>query len=304
MILLNQPIEIAFYGHGKWALNTLEMLKEKNLIKVARVFSRFPNGDKEIENFCKRNNINYLIVENINEYLANKKNSYDLGISVSYDQIFKENSIGFHEKGIINCHAGLLPDFKGRNILNWAIINNQKYFGITVHYLDNNIDTGDIIAQKNLEIKFTEDYKDLLLKAYIECPNLVNKALDLIINNNVKLLPQKNIKEHPIYCSRRKNGDEIINWNESSLQIYNFIRALVYPGPYAQTSLRSKKILIQKATYIEKAPIYKDIPGSILRKDNEGILVKTGDSYIIINEWDCDILLKTGDRFNCGTNHC
>ena len=73
--------------------------------------------------------------------------------------------ISIHKKGIINCHAGNLPDFKGRNILNWALINNCNQFGITVHYVDNEIDTGNIIAKKLIRIRKDDNYKDLLSKA-------------------------------------------------------------------------------------------------------------------------------------------
>lgn len=302
-MVANQSLKIAFYGHGEWALNTLEMLKEKNNIKIDIIFSRFPNGDESIERFCKVNKIKYLLVENINTYFKKNSFSYDLGISVSYDQIFKDRSISLHKRGIINCHAGQLPDFKGRNILNWALINNQNSFGITVHFMDEEIDTGDIITQELIEIKFTDTYKDLLSKAYIECPKVVIKALDLILNDNYKLIAQSNIKKYPIYCSKRRDGDEFINWRGKSLDIYNFIRALVKPGPYAQTLIKGKILYVKSAKYLDSAPEYIDIPGSIIKKDADKFFVKTGDTYILINEWDCDILVKSGDRFNCGPYH-
>ena len=64
--------------------------------------------------------------------------------------------------GAINCHAGKLPDYRGRNILNWALINDEKEFGITVHFIDEGIDTGDIILQESFEIKDSDNYKSLL----------------------------------------------------------------------------------------------------------------------------------------------
>tara|TARA_Y100000589_G_scaffold36266_1_gene30384 strand:+ start:826 stop:1047 length:222 start_codon:yes stop_codon:yes gene_type:complete len=71
-----------------------------------------------------------------------------------------------YKKGIINCHAGNLPDLKGRNILNWVLFNNLNQFGITVHYVNCEIDTGDIISKKLITIKKTDNYGDLLIKAY------------------------------------------------------------------------------------------------------------------------------------------
>ena len=302
--MIKKILKIGFYGHGKWAVNTLEELLKKKDCLLDLVISRFPEGDKDIEEFCKINSIPYICVENINDYFKENELSFDLGISVSYDQIFKNATIAFHKKGIINCHAGNLPDFKGRNILNWVLINNLNEFGITVHYVDSSIDTGDIIAKKLITIKKTDNYNDLLIKAYKECPKLVIKSLNLILKNKVKLIPQKSVKQFPIYCSRRKEGDELINWNNTSLEIYNFVRALVAPGPFAKSFIKNRRVLIHEVEYIKDAPIYKDIPGSILKKDSSGLLIKTGDSYILIKKWDCDILLKRGDRFNCGSNCC
>ena len=302
--MIKKILKIGFYGHGKWALNTLkEILKKKDFL-LDLVVSRFPDGDEDIKAFCEINGITYICVDNINQYFKENELTFDLGISVSYDQIFRNETIAFHEKGIINCHAGNLPDFKGRNILNWVLINNLNKFGITIHYVDNDIDTGDIIAQKLITIKHTDNYNDLLKKAYKECPKLVIKSLNLILKNKIKLIPQKSVKQFPIYCSKRKEGDELINWNNTSLEIYNFIRALVPPGPYAQTFIKDNRVFIHEADYIKDAPKYKDIPGSILKKDLSGLLIKTGDSYLLIKKWHCDILLKRGDRFNCGANYC
>ncbi|MDR1522244.1 MAG: hypothetical protein LBS28_05280 [Streptococcaceae bacterium] len=74
-----------------------------------------------------------------------KKYNADLFISMSFNQIFKSEIINLPRLKTINCHAGKLPFYRSRNILNWVLINDEKEFGITVHYVDEGIDTGDII---------------------------------------------------------------------------------------------------------------------------------------------------------------
>ena len=298
-----KKLNVAFYGDSKWALNTLEILLKREDCILKDVFVRFPNGDKQIKNYFENNKINYLKIEKINNFFEMNKRIYDLGISVSYDQIFKEKTITSHRLGIINYHAGDLPDFKGRNVINWALINNQKYLGITSHFVDNEVDTGGIIDKQLINIEKDDDYNKLLQKAYEICPRIINTSIDLIQDEDFIPKPQKTIKEFPIYCSRRRVGDELINWNDSSLNIYNFIRALAYPGPLAQTQINNKKVLIKKSTFLNSAPEYIDKPGTILKKDNNGIIVKTSDTYILINEWICDTLLKVGDRFENGFNN-
>ena len=77
---------------------------------------------------------------------------------MSFNQIFKREMIDLPKYGTINCHAGKLPFYRGRNILNWALINDEKEFGITVHYMDEGIDTGDIIVQRTYPIGEEDDY--------------------------------------------------------------------------------------------------------------------------------------------------
>ena len=75
-----------------------------------------------------------------------------------------------------------------------ALINNCNQFGITVHYVDNEIDTGNIIAKKLISIRKDDNYKDLLSKAYIECPKLVMKSLNLILQIKLKVFLKKVLK--------------------------------------------------------------------------------------------------------------
>lgn len=87
---------------------------------------------------------------------------------MSFDQIFKEELLKLYPRKIINCHAGKLPFYRDRNILNWALINDEKEFGISVHFIDKGINTGDIILQKTYEIKDSDDYTTLLNLCHIK----------------------------------------------------------------------------------------------------------------------------------------
>ena len=109
---------------------------------------------------------------------------------MSFDQIFKSEIIYLSKHKIINCHAGKLPFYRGRNVLNWVLINDEE-FGITVHYVDEGIDTGDIILQKKFPISDQDNYKTLLEKSYRMCKYFIWSIL-MIKNNNV-MLPNKKI---------------------------------------------------------------------------------------------------------------
>ena len=139
---MKKKFKVIFLGDNIWAHNTLRKLIKDKSIEIQLVYSRFKK-DLVLEKISNQNSIPFKITRNINSiknvnYLIKLKP--DLIISMSYDQIFKERILKFFKNKIINCHAGLLPSYRGRNILNWVLINGEKNFGITVHKVNNFID--------------------------------------------------------------------------------------------------------------------------------------------------------------------
>lgn len=284
---MNNKMKIGFFGDSIWAQNTLlELLKNKNY-EVMFVVPRFNNPDKQLIFIAEKNHIPVFYCKNVNhiEFIEKiKSQEIDLNVSMSFDQIIKKDLLEVAPKGFINCHAGALPFYRGRNILNWALINGETSFGITVHYIDEGIDTGDIIQQYIEPILITDTYNDLLEKCYDLCPKVLMKAIEDIYLDKIKRIKQSDI--HPIgfYCGKRVLGDEIINWNWDSERIYNFIRAITLPGPTAQTYLKGNILKIVKASIIPQAPSYIGTPGEIVGRSMYGNIVKTGDSTILLEK--------------------
>ena len=186
--------------------------------------------------------------------------------------------------GFINCHAGALPFYRGRNPLNWALINDESYFGITVHYVDEGIDTGDIIVQHKVRIEEHDDYASLLDKAFIKCSEVLVEAVENIAQDNVKRIKQSDIHPYGFYCGMRRLGDEAIDWQLPARRIYNLVRAISLPGPSARTILNNKEVAIIKSQFLEGSPDYICTPGEVVGRDAQGIYVKTGDSVLKVIE--------------------
>lgn len=118
----------------------------------------------------------------------------------------------------------------------------------------------------------------------------------MIQSNDVIPIKQEEIDPIGIYCGMRQTGDEIIDWNQKSRDVFNFIRALSKPGPQAVSWIRGKRICINKAKMIPGAHIYKNIAGQVIGKTSQGFVIKTGDSSIEIVEYDYAGKIKVGDR--------
>lgn len=293
-------IKIGYFADGPWSHLAFEKLIADDTIEFAFIVPRTDTQDEILKNYADKYNIDYLhgIKVNSNEFYATA-DAYncDLFVSMSFNQIFRERIINLPKLKTINCHAGKLPFYRGRNILNWVLINDENEFGITVHYIDEGIDTGDIILQKTFPINDHDNYGSLLDIAHIECANILCDAIKLLQSQQVTSIKQETIHPIGMYCGMRKEGDEIINWKQSSRDVFNFIRAISTPGPIARTTCNGKELKINKAFYMEDAPVYKNTVGQIVGKTMEGWIVKTLDSTIVIADIEYDGKLKVGDRF-------
>ncbi len=252
---MNNLFNIGFFGDDIWAHKALKLLILDKTIKVSFVCGRLKTNDKKLREIAEKNKIKFLKIKNVNsskfiEYI--KKNKIDLLCSMSYNQIFKNEIIDSVKKKIINCHAGKLPFYRGRSILNWVLINGEKDFGITTHFINNKIDKGNIINQKIFTISKKDNFHSLLKKCYVECPKLLYKSVKEIQANKYKSIPQSKISKQFSYFPKRKNGDEIIDKNLSALKIQNFVRGLVKPGPFARLKFKNNLIYIKKISIINR----------------------------------------------------
>ena len=297
--MLNQKIKIGYFADGPWSHLAFEKLIVDDSIQIQFIVPRADTKDFTLKKYSEKYGIHYIHPVNINSlsFIETAKSySCDLFVSMSFNQIFKSSIINIPRYGVINCHAGKLPFYRGRNVLNWALINDEKEFGITVHYIDEGIDTGDIIKQRCFDITDDHDYKELLNISYVECSNLLYESIKDIQNGVSKRIVQHDIHKIGFYCGKRGEGDEIINWNQNSRDLFNFIRAINKPGPMALTFLNGNEIRINKSRLIDNAPRYKGTNGQLISKTNDGFLIKTLDSFLEIYEIETTLKLRVGNK--------
>jgi methionyl-tRNA formyltransferase len=291
-------IKIGYFADGPWSHKAFEKIISDSSIEVSFIVPRSDTSDDTLKNYANKFRIDYLHPVKINsEEFINKSKTYncDLFVSMSFNQIFKSDIINVPRLKTINCHAGKLPFYRGRNILNWALINDEKEFGITVHYIDEGIDTGDIILQRVFPITDNDNYNTLLEIAYDECANILYDSIKKIQANAIQPIKQNTIHPVGFYCGKRGVGDEVIDWHQNSRDIFNFIRSICFPGPKATTYLNGFEVKINSSNLVNGAISYKGKPGQILFKTSNGYLIKTLDSFIEIFDVDSDAKLKVGE---------
>jgi methionyl-tRNA formyltransferase len=295
-----KKLKIGYFADGPWSHKALEKLLLDEALKISFVCARHDNPDQILKEMAAANGLNFITHPKINsEEFLEWMIAYDcdLFVSMSFNQIFRASLIGLPPLKTINCHAGKLPFYRGRNILNWALINDEKEFGITVHYVDQGIDTGDIILQNCYSITDEDDYATLLETAYKACASNLYDAIKLVQAGDVKSVEQKDIDPLGFYCSARKEGDERLDWNQKSREIFNFVRAICHPGPEARTYLDGAEIRIKKIQYLPNARGFKGVVGAVIGLDSNAFYVKTADSFVKVMDWSGYPKPRIGDRF-------
>lgn len=296
---VNEILKIGYFADGPWAHRALDKLLKDRNVKICFICVRDDHKDPVLIQKGKEQDIDVLWTHNINETdFVNKLKEYapDLFVSMSFNQIFRQEIINLPKWKTINCHAGKLPYYRGRNILNWALINDEKEFGITVHYVDEGIDTGDIILQRSYPITDEDDYKTLLECAYVGCADVLCDAIQLIYTGKAERIKQETIDPVGMYCGMRIAGDECMNWNQDSRDVFNFVRAICLPGPQAISSCQGETVLINKVRMFPEMRSYKGIPGQIIGKTESGWIVKTADTAVEIVEFTTNAKLHVGSR--------
>jgi methionyl-tRNA formyltransferase len=277
-------MRIMLFGDGAWAVNSLATLCEAGHV-VSAVVLRVQPAELALGEEAKRRGIPLLQPLKVNapEFVQQVRNlSPDLGLSIAYNQIFRRAAYDFLPSGLINFHAGKLPFYRGRNVVNWAILNGEKEIGLTSHYIDDGIDTGDIILQKTFPIHWTDGYGDVLQRIVSEFPTFVRETVEKIQSGHIEVKPQ--VPGEGTYFPGRSREDEWLDWNDSSFNLHNKVRAITRPGPGAKTTLEGAEVRIWRAYYDPNWANYIAIPGVVVGRAAAGVGVKTRDSVLLIEE--------------------
>ena len=169
--------------------------------------------------------------------------------SFYYRNMVKAELLSIPRLGALNLHGSLLPKYRGRVPVNWAVINGESQTGATLHYMVEKPDAGDIVDQEPVGIAFTDTARDVFGKVTDAAVALLARAWPLLLQEKAARRPM-NLSEGS-YCGGRKPADGRIDWKNSAVQIYNLIRGVTHPYPGAFTYLDGKKVIIWQAWPVE-----------------------------------------------------
>src|SRR3990172_9391116 len=207
----------------------------------------------------------------------------DLIFSFYYRRILLRELLAIPRLGGINLHGSLLPKYRGRSPVNWVLVNGERETGVTLHYMVERADAGDIIAQRRVPIDLQDTALSLFRKITAAAAGLLGETLPLIKSGTAPRISQDSSQATEF--GGRRPEDEKIAWEAPALSIYNLIRAVTHPYPGAFTFHNGRKLYIWAAGMngqeIGNAKVV--LPGAIERVvKGKGITVSTGAGSLLV----------------------
>lgn len=279
-------IKVAFFGTPSFAIPILEALIENYdvTLVVSQMDKPFGRSGKlkpsPIKELALKNNIEVFTPEKIKQdYEKIIKTEIDLIVTCAYGQIIPKEILDYPKLGCINVHASLLPKLRGGAPIHHAIIDGYKKTGITIMYMAEKMDAGDIISQTEIEILDNDNVGSLHDKLSVLGAKLLLETLPKIITNTNDRITQN--EDLVTYGYNIKREEEKLNFNKESKDIINQIRGL-NPWPMAYILIDNQEVKVIEGKIMEDDS-NKEV-GSIIEASASGIKVKTIDGSILITK--------------------
>ena len=281
-----KDIKVVFMGTPSFAVPVLEKLIENyNVIMVVCQPDRAKDKKGNIiyppiKELALKNNIEvYQPLKLSSEYEYIIEKNPDIIITCAYGQILPSSLLDYPKYGCINVHGSLLPRLRGGAPIHHAIINGDKETGITIMYMDKKMDAGDIISQRSIEIKNTDNLDSIYSSLSTLGSELLIETLPSIINGTNNRIKQN--ENEVTFGYNISKEDELINFNDSAINIFNKVRGLCsIPG--ASCYYNGKRLKIYEVEVTNK--LSKDIPGKIVEVNKDSLIVTTKDYLIKIKD--------------------
>lgn len=203
----------------------------------------------------------------------------DLIVVIAYGQILKKNLLEIPKYGCINVHVSLLPKLRGAAPINWAIINGDKKTGVTIMFMDEGLDTGDIIDVKEFELDNEITAGELHDWMMVEGAELLVKTVRNIESGNYTRTKQNDNESTYAPMMDRNLGH--VDFSKSAEDIHNLVRGTIpWPGAWCESDYG--KIKIWKTKVINQNS--SKTVGEVIKVDKDGILVSCNDKCLLIKE--------------------
>lgn len=210
----------------------------------------------------------------------------DVLIVADYRYILPPSVVALAPSGAVNFHPSLLPAYRGRAPINWAILNGETKLGLTAHLIDEGMDTGDVIAQRCFTLDVQEDVGDALRKLYPLYRDMTREIVAALTKGELPRSPQDHTRS--TVFPRRRAEDGRIDFSTPANTIVNLVRAVARPYPGAFTWSDLTRITFWKARLAIPTVKSDARPGTVTQTFADGFRVACGQGTLEVLDWEAD----------------
>ncbi|MEO3947535.1 methionyl-tRNA formyltransferase [Gorillibacterium sp. CAU 1737] len=205
----------------------------------------------------------------------------DLIVTAAYGQILPKAVLDLPRLGCINVHGSLLPRYRGGAPIQYAVMNGDAETGVTLMYMAEGLDTGDMISKVVIPIHDEDTAGTIFDKLSVEGAELLRRTLPDLIAGRVTAVPQD--EDAATYSPTIKREDELLDWSRSARELFNQIRGL-NPWPVAYTHLNGEVLKVWAAAPPTGQASLEQAPGTVLTVKGNGIEVATGSGTLWLTQ--------------------
>ena len=273
-------MRVVMLGYQTWGHRTLQALL-KSRHEVCLVVTH-PASDHTYESIWADSVEELARSEGIEVFLAKRPTpelvdrvaelAPDIMVANNWRTKLPEELFTIPKHGTLNLHDSLLPKFTGFSPVIWSLISGAERTGLTAHLMDSELDTGDIVMQRAVDITPESTGTSLVFDTLDLVPEVLEAALDRLEFGTVETVPQD--LDQRTFFHKRSESDSLVDWTWPATDIERFVRALSDPYPNAYTYFRGERLRIV-ASHVSRC-VYGGTPGRVFIEEDGGMVIVAG----------------------------
>jgi methionyl-tRNA formyltransferase len=286
-------MKVAALGRTQWLYNSIRACASAGhkIVLIGTNPSRpeYSVTEKDFEHLAKKLKCPFFLDKNINsaEYIQMVKQSKaEVAISVNWQTMVERRMLEQFRYGVINAHAGDLPRFKGNACPNWAILSGEEKVVLTLHLMDETLDGGAILLQREFPLSANTYVSDIYRFMSENIPPMFVGVLQGLADGTILPIKQTTEQSRSLRCFPRLPRDGEVDWNRSAVDLSRLVHASAEPFAGAYSFIGTNKIIFWRA-HPETLPYrYLGIPGQVveIRDSKGGVDVLTGEGVLVLEE--------------------
>lgn len=216
--------------------------------------------------------------------IKNGFENYEFGICAGFMEIIGKDVFNIPKYGILNLHCGKLPFYRGRAPISRTIMDGNKYITISLHKIDEGVDSGDLLIEHDIEIGIDDDVNTLYKKCCEQAADIIIKGIEKLLSGGKDIFTKQDLslKEKP--NRRITDKERRIDWSKSITDIHNLIRALTLPYPCAYAEYSGVNYNFITSEIFDRDRCGARQPGELYFADDEYVLINCTDGLLKLTD--------------------